>query len=53
MLGLWVVIFAMEPGCTVVGWSQKDKQKDVFTDRGIWELVRHLAVRFSRGVKFS
>ena len=42
----WVVVFAMEPGDTVV-------QKDVFTDRGIWELVRHIAVRFSRGVKFS
>ena len=48
----------MEPGYPVVAATKPKKRESAFTGnelgaRGVWELVRHIVVTFSRGGKFS
>lgn len=54
---LVIIVFTMEPGCAVVEATEQ-KKLSAFTGnelgaRGVWELVRHIVVTFSRGGKFS
>ena len=54
----WIIIaFTMKPWCPVVVATEQ-KKLSAFTGnelgaRGVWELVRHIVVTFSRGGKFS